>query len=91
MGLALCAVAGGISLLHWVSPHVPGAAGRTYSNNLSLKSDPRALFYTEVGDVSEFLDTRHGRYGQVGRETDFPDASPDDESARPLLPSPPDR
>lgn len=90
MGLALCVVAGGIALLHWVSPHVPGAAGRTFSNNLKLKSDPRALFYTEVGDVSEFLDTRHGRYGQVGRASATTAPSGDD-CARPLLPSPPGR
>jgi hypothetical protein len=55
-----------IALLHLASPHAPGLWGRTYARNLTLKSDPRALFYTEVGSVSEFLDTE-GRYGQVGR------------------------
>jgi hypothetical protein len=66
LAVALALLGGGIAMLHVASPHAPGPLGRTYSRNLTLKSDPRALFYTEVGSVSDFLDAQ-GRYGQVGR------------------------
>ncbi len=68
LAVALTLLGGGIAMLHLASPHAPGPLGRTYSRNLAAKSDPRALFYTEVGNVSEFLDAE-GRYGQVGRSS----------------------
>ncbi len=63
-GLALAAVPLVVALLHHASLHAPGSVGRVYKNNTRRDIDARALFYTELGDVSNFLDKEHGRYGQ---------------------------
>jgi len=67
LGGAVVAVALGVALLHVASPHVGGAFGRAYDNNTRRDIDARALFYTEVGAVSEFLDVDGGRYGDPGQ------------------------
>ncbi len=64
---ALVAVGFVVALLHVASPYAPGAAGRTYRNNTEHDIDARALLYTEIGSVSEFLDAEHGRYGAPQR------------------------
>lgn len=64
LGACLVVVAAVVGLLHVASPFAPGEAGRAYRNNTERDIDARALFYTEVGTVSEFLDEGKGRYGK---------------------------
>ena len=63
LGVSLVAVVAGVALLHIISPLAPGEAGRAYRNNTERDIDARALVYTEIGPVSEFLDEADGRYG----------------------------
>ena len=51
-----------LGLTHWVSPHLPGAAGKVYRQNGERQIEAGALLYTEVGPVREFLDERDGKY-----------------------------
>lgn len=65
--LALLASGAGLLALlagaHLVSPALPGAPGEVFRQNQARDLDASALFYTEVTDVREFIDTEHGRYG----------------------------
>ncbi len=60
--LGLLSVALVVAGLHWLSPELPGTAGKTFRQNVERDIDATALIYTEAGDVREFL-TREGRYG----------------------------
>lgn len=61
--LGIVSAVGVIIALHFVSPWLPGTAGTIFKNNMDQHINAEALFYTEVGDVAEFLNQETGRYG----------------------------
>ncbi len=63
--LGLICVAVFVSLVHFVGPRLPDAAGDVLRNNIEQDIDATGLFYTEVGDLNDFLDDENGKY--VGR------------------------
>ena len=63
--LAGCAtIALFVAGLHRITPHVGGATGAMIESNRSHDREVWAYFYTEVGDLEEFLDDEEGRYGK---------------------------
>jgi hypothetical protein len=63
LGLGMVSAVGVIIGLHFISPRLPGTAGTVFKNNMEHSINAEALFYTEVGDVSEFLNQKKGKYG----------------------------
>jgi hypothetical protein len=63
LGLGMVSTVGVIIALHFISPWLPGTAGTVFKNNMEQNINAEALFYTEVGDVTEFLNQETGRYG----------------------------
>ena len=63
LGLGIVSTVGAIIALHFISPRLSGTAGIVFKNNLEQNINAEALFYTEVGDVKEFLNQETGRYG----------------------------
>ena len=63
LGLGIVSAISVIISLHLVSPWLPGTAGAVFKNNMEQHINAEALFYTEVGDVTEFLNQETGRYG----------------------------
>ena len=60
---ALLVVGGGLgTLVHLLSPRLPGAAGAVFRRNVDHDVDATALIYTESGDVRDYLDDERGRY-----------------------------
>ena len=56
------AVALFVAVAHWLSPRLPGTAGVLFRDNVAENIDAAALFYTEAGDVRDFIDERTGKY-----------------------------
>ncbi len=50
--------------LHQVTPHLGGSTGEMIEDNRSEDREVWAYFYSEVGDLEEFLDDEEGRYGK---------------------------
>ncbi len=63
LGLGMVSAVGVIIALHFISPWLPGTAGTVFKNNMEQHINAEALFYTEVGDVTEFLNQETGKYG----------------------------
>ncbi len=63
LGLGMVSTVGVVIALHFISPWLPGTAGTVFKNNMEQNINAEALFYTEVGDVTEFLNQKTGRYG----------------------------
>ena len=59
-GLVLFLVA-----LHHGSRHLSGTAGQLIDENEKNNREVYAYVYSEVGDLSEFLDDENGRYGKA--------------------------
>ncbi|MFH2205148.1 MAG: hypothetical protein ABIJ96_18715 [Elusimicrobiota bacterium] len=62
LALAAAALALFLAAAHRTSPLIPGAAGNIFRRNLDRRIDAAALFYTESGDVRDYLDQKKGRY-----------------------------
>ena len=62
--VSLVAVAGFVVAAHKLSPYLPGPAGAVFRQNLEQNIDATALFYTESGDVRDYLDPIHGKYSR---------------------------
>ncbi|MDH4351023.1 MAG: hypothetical protein OEW56_07740 [Gemmatimonadota bacterium] len=54
-----------MAAVHAMTARATGPFGRAWAHNVEREINASALFYTELGDVREFTDRRHGRY--VGR------------------------
>ena len=52
--------------LHLVTPHLGGSTGMLIESNRSHDREVWAYFYTEVGELEEFLED--GRYGKRAAE-----------------------
>ncbi len=62
--LGLVSVALFITLLHQLSTRMAGIPGDLIDRNQREELEVDAYFYSEVGDLSEFLDDEQGRYGR---------------------------
>jgi len=62
LGLALIGVAAFITVLHLLSPRLPGTAGDIFRSNVDKDIEATALFYSESGDIREYIDGRNGKY-----------------------------
>jgi len=51
-----------VTLLHLISPRLPGTTGELLRNNRDNNIEATALIYTESGDVSDYLDKDNGKY-----------------------------
>ena len=60
LGLALLLIFGMVA--HRLSPKTPGIAGEVFSHNRAGDINASANFYSEVGDLNEFL-SEEGKYG----------------------------
>jgi hypothetical protein len=60
-GVVLLALA--VAGIHATTTRAGGPAARVWTHNVRRGLNASALFYTELGDVREFLDARGGRYG----------------------------
>jgi hypothetical protein len=62
--LAALVVAAGVlgTLVHVLSPWLPGPAGAVFRRNVEHDIDATALIYSESGDVADYLDDEAGRY-----------------------------
>lgn len=60
--LILSVVVVGIVALHRYSDRLPGPIGQMYRHTAEKEIDAAALFYTEAGDVRDFIDETNGRY-----------------------------
>jgi hypothetical protein len=54
-----------VVLLHLLSGSVPGSTGALIEHNRRKQIEVGAYFYSEVGDLKEFLDDQSGRYGRA--------------------------
>jgi hypothetical protein len=61
--LGLLALMAFVGLLHWATPHLGGQVGLLISENREKGFEVYAYFYSEVGELSDFLDDESGRYG----------------------------
>jgi hypothetical protein len=62
--LGLVSVALFMTLLHRLSARLTGVPGELINQNQRQEIEVDAYFYSEVGDLSEFLDDDQGRYGR---------------------------
>jgi hypothetical protein len=62
--LGLVSVALFMTLLHRLSARLTGVPGELINQNQRQEIEVDAYFYSEVGDLSEFLDDAQGRYGR---------------------------
>ncbi|MFC1850064.1 hypothetical protein ACFL27_07725 [candidate division CSSED10-310 bacterium] len=50
--------------LHCLSGHLPGMTGQLIKHNQVQDLEVYAYFYSEVGDIRDFLDDEQGKYGK---------------------------
>jgi len=62
--LGLVSVVLFIALLHQVSTRMAGIPGELIKRNQREELEVDAYFYSEVGELGEFLDDQQGRYGR---------------------------
>lgn len=62
--LGLVSVALFMTLLHLLSARMTGFPGELIERNQRQELEVDAYFYSEVGDLSEFLNDEQGRYGR---------------------------
>ncbi len=62
-GGILVLVFGLVAGAHRYSAGLPGIAGETYRQNIEQNIEATALIYTESGNVRDYLDREHGKYG----------------------------
>ncbi len=62
LALAATALVLFLAAAHRLSPCLPGPAGEMFRRNRDHGIDAGALFYTESGDVRDYLDQKNGRY-----------------------------
>jgi hypothetical protein len=62
--LGLVSVALFMTLLHRLSARMTGFPGELIERNQRQQLEVDAYFYSEVGDLSEFLNDEQGRYGR---------------------------
>ena len=62
--LGLVSAALFMTLLHRLSERMTGVPGELINRNQRQEIEVDAYFYSEVGDLSEFLDDEQGRYGR---------------------------
>ena len=62
--LGLVSVVLFIALLHQVSTRMAGIPGELIERNQREELEVDAYFYSEVGELGEFLDDQQGRYGR---------------------------
>jgi hypothetical protein len=63
IGLAL--IGGFVAFVQIASEHVGGVAGEVYRNNLRRDIHAGALFYSELGQLREFLVAPDGKYSRA--------------------------
>lgn len=51
-----------IMTVSYISPSLPGFAGKVYRNNLENDIEATALIYSESGDIADYLDSENGKY-----------------------------
>jgi hypothetical protein len=61
--LGLLGLAAFVFTLHFIGPNIPGPAGEVLRNNIENDIEATALFYSESGDIRDYLDSENGRYG----------------------------
>lgn len=54
-----------IVVLHWVTNHLAGDAGRMMRRNMNSDLDVGAYIYSDVVDIDVFLDDDEGKYGKT--------------------------
>ena len=71
--LGLVLLAAFVVMLHRLSARMTGDAGALIARNQAENLEVYAYFYSEVGDIGEFLDDERGRYGECSLRVSLQD------------------
>jgi len=64
-------MAGLIVSLHLCRSSLPGIVGQVIRHNIDHEIEANAYFYSDLGDISAFLDDEKGKYGRKSLELEL--------------------